>query len=321
MTYDLTIIGGGPAGASAAVYASRKRLQTLFITAEWGGQSIVSEKIYNWIGHTSISGHDLAESLKNHVKANAIGSENLKEAEDMGSTLTVKEGEKVTNLTKTEGGTFIVETEYGEKFETKTVLIATGSSRRKLEAKGADNLEHKGLTYCASCDGPLFSGADVVVAGGGNAGFETAAQLLAYCKTVTLLHRSDTFRADEITVEKVLKNPKMKAVKNVEILEILGDKFVEGLKYKDVTSGAETTLNVTGVFVEIGQIPNTDFAKNVIKLDQYGRVPIDPRTQKTSTVGIWAAGDCTDILYHQNNIAAGDAVRALEDIYLHIHTK
>ncbi|MEI7709762.1 MAG: FAD-dependent oxidoreductase [bacterium] len=326
MTYDLIIIGGGPAGASAAVYASRKRLQTLFITAEWGGQSIVSEKIYNWIGHTSISGHDLAESLKNHVKANAIGSENLKEAEDMGSTLTVKEGEKVVNLAKNlpaQAGaeTFIVETESGEKFETKTVLIATGSSRRKLEAKGADALEHKGLTYCASCDGPLFSGADVVVAGGGNAGFETASQLLAYCKTVTLLHRSDVFRADEITVEKVLKNPKMKALKNVEILEVLGDKFVEGLKYKDLATGVETTLKVTGVFVEIGQIPNTDFAKNVIKLDQYGRVPIDPRTQKTSTEGIWAAGDCTDILYHQNNIAAGDAVRALEDIYLHIHTK
>lgn len=319
MTYDLIIIGGGPAGASAAVYAARKRLNTLFLTAEWGGQSVVSEKIYNWIGSTSISGQELAENLRKHVLANSIGSENTKE-EGSNSTLLAKEGEKVTDIEK-KGETFEVTTEKGEKFLTKTILIATGSGRRKLEAKNADKLEHKGLTYCASCDGPLFSDADVVVAGGGNAGFETAAQLLAYCKSVTLLHRSDTFRADEITVEKVLKNPKMKAVKNVEILEILGDKFVEGLIYKDKITGKETKLDVTGVFVEIGQIPNTDFVKKVVPLDEYGRIKINPMTGQTETPGIWAAGDCTNILYHQNNIAAGDAVRALEDLYLFLHTR
>ncbi len=327
MTYDLIIIGGGPAGSAAAVYAARKRLQTLFITAEWGGQSVVSETIYNWIGSPTISGPGLAENLKKHVMANAIGSENSKEAEDTGSTLLVKEGEKVNSIVKNgdprQGGAslFTVKTESGQGFDAKTILIATGSGRRKLEAKGADRLEHKGLTYCASCDGPLFSGMDVVVAGGGNAGFESAAQLLAYCKSVTLLHRSDTFRADEITVEKVLKNPKMKAIKNVDILEILGDKFVEGLIYKDKKTSKETKLDVSGVFVEIGQIPNTDFAKDIVPLDEYGRIKIDPMTQKTQTKDIWAAGDCTDVLYHQNNIAAGDAVRALEDIYLAIHAK
>ncbi|KKR78513.1 MAG: Alkyl hydroperoxide reductase [Candidatus Nomurabacteria bacterium GW2011_GWA2_40_9] len=310
MIYDLIIIGGGPAGTAAAVYASRKRLETLLITNEWGGQSIVSEKIYNWIGSTSISGNELAENFKNHVLANATDS----------STLKVKEGEKVKNLSK-ENDIFKITTEIGEEFLTKTVLIATGSGRRKLEAKNADTLEHKGLTYCASCDGPLFSGADVVVAGGGNAGFETAAQLLAYCNSVTLLHRSDTFRADEITVEKVSKNPKFKAIKNVDILEIKGDKFVEGLVYKDQKTGIETELKVTGIFVEIGQIPNTGFAKDIVPLNEYSSIKIDPKTQKTQTAGIWAAGDCTDVLYHQNNIAAGDAVRALEDIYLYIHTK
>jgi len=320
MIYDLIIIGGGPAGASAAVYAARKRLSTLFITAEWGGQSVVSEQIFNWIGTPSISGGELAENLKRHVLANAKRTENLKEAEDLGSTLEVREGEKVTALTK-QGENFLVKIEEGEEFETKTVLIASGSGRRKLPAKGADNLEHKGLTYCASCDGPLFSDMDVAVIGGGNAGFETAAQLLAYCKSVTLLHRSDIFRADEITVEKVLKNPKMKAIKNVEILEVLGEKMVEGIKYKEIASGEEKTLPVFGIFVEIGQIPNTDFAKGIVPLDEYGRVKIDPLTQKTETKGIWAAGDCTTALYHQNNIASGDAVRALEDIYLAIHTK
>lgn len=308
MTYDLIIIGGGPAGSAAAVYASRKRLKTLFITAEWGGQSVVSEQIYNWIGTVSIPGAELGENLKKHVMAN------------VGDSLEVKEG-KVSSILKKEG-TFSIKTEQGEEFETKTILISSGSGRRKINAKDADRLEHKGLTYCASCDGPLFAGADVAVIGGGNAGFESAAQLLAYCNSVTLLHKSETFdKADEITVEKVLKNPKMKAITSVDILEIKGEKFVEGLIYKDNKTGENKELKVSGIFVEIGQIPNTSFAKDVVQLDSYGRIKIDPMTQKTATPGIWAAGDCTDVLYHQNNIAAGDAVRALEDIYLSIHAK
>ena len=308
MTYDLIIIGGGPAGTAAAVYAARKKLKTLFITAEWGGQSVVSEQIYNWIGTPALSGTELAENFKKHAMAN------------VGESLEIKDGEKAKNISKSASG-FSVETESGEKFETKTILITSGSGRRKLEAKGADRLEHKGLTYCASCDGPIFEGQDVAVIGGGNAGFEAAAQLLAYCKSVTLLHRSDEFRADEITVEKVLKNPKMQAIKNVDILEVKGEKFVEGLVYKDKKTGEEKELQVTGIFVEVGQIPNTDFAKGLVPMDEYNRVKINPLNQKTETPGVWAAGDCTDVLYHQNNIAAGDAVRALEDIYLAIHTK
>src|SRR3989344_952023 len=167
MTYDLIIIGGGPAGAAAAVYASRKKLQTLFLTSEWGGQSVVSEKIFNWIGTTSLSGNELAENFKKHVLANA------KSPENSNSTLEVKEGNKINHIEKHANG-FLVTTENNEKFETKTILISSGSSRRKIEAKNADRLEHKGLTYCASCDGPLFSDMDVAVIGGGNAGFETA---------------------------------------------------------------------------------------------------------------------------------------------------
>lgn len=310
MLYDLIIIGGGPAGTGAGVYASRKRLKTLFITAEWGGQSVVSPEIFNWIGTPSIAGSKLASDFKAHVLANAGN----------GQTLEVKEGYKVTSLEK-KGENFLVKTDANEEFETKTVLIASGSGRRKTTALNADRLEHKGLTYCASCDGPLFADMDVVVLGGGNAGFETAAQLLAYCKSVTLINRSDTFRADEITVEKVLANSKMKAIKNAEILEITGEKFVDGLKYKDLTTGEEKELKVSGIFVEIGQIPNTDFAKSIVPMDEINRIKIDPWTQKTEVPGIWAAGDCTNILYHQNNIATGDAVRALEDIYLYIHTK
>jgi alkyl hydroperoxide reductase subunit F len=307
MTYDLVIIGGGPAGSAAAVYASRKRLKTLSITPEWGGQSVVSEQIFNWIGTPSISGAELANNLKKHV------------LENIGDSLEVKEG-LVETISK-DKNLFKIKINTGEEFLTKTILITTGSARKKLQAKNADKLENKGLTYCASCDGPLFADMDVVVVGGGNAAFEAAAQLLAYCKSVTLLHRSENFRADEITVEKVLKNPKMKAVKNIDILEVKGDKFVEGIVYKDKTTGEETELKVSGIFVEIGQIPNTGFVKNLVPLDEIGRVKINPLNQKTETPGIWAAGDCTTVLYHQNNIAAGDAVRALEDIYVTIHTK
>jgi alkyl hydroperoxide reductase subunit F len=251
----------------------------------------------------------MAENFKKHVLANT----------GAGQTLEVKTETKVASISK-DVELFSVKTEGGETFSGKTVLITSGSVRRKLDAKNADRLEHKGLTYCASCDGPLFADMDVAVIGGGNAGFETAAQLLAYCKSVTLLHRSDTFRADEVTVEKVLRNPKMKAIKNVEILEIRGEKFVEGLTYKDA-SGEQKELKVSGIFVEVGQIPNTDFVKDVVPLDEIGRIKIDAWSQKTEVPGIWAAGDCTNVLYHQNNIAAGDAVRALEDIYLHLHTK
>ncbi len=332
MTYDLIIIGGGPAGAAASVYAARKKLKTLFITDEWGGQSVVSEQIYNWIGTPSLSGSELAENFKKHVLANAIGAGSAVGAvgtegtgstgstENNNSTLEVKEGNKVNNISKNTNG-FLIKTDKDEEFETKTILIASGSDRRKLEAKNADELEHKGLTYCASCDGPLFSDMDVAVIGGGNAGFETAAQLLAYCKSVTLINRSDVFRADEITVEKVLKNPKMTAMKNTQVLEIKGDKFVESLIYKDSKTGEEKELKVAGIFVEIGQIPNTNFVKDILPLDKIGRIKIDPWTQKTEVPGIWAAGDCTNALYHQNNIAAGDAVRALENIYLAIHTQ
>ena len=179
-----------------------------------------------------------------------------------GDILKIVSGQKVTKLNKdTETGLFIATTENGHTYQAQTVLITTGSGRRKLEAINADIFEHKGITYCASCDGPLFSDMDVVVIGGGNAGFESAAQLLAYAKSVTLLHKSEQFRADEITVEKVLKNPHMKAIKNVEILRVDGEKFVSSLTYRDKTTGEEITLPTQGIFVEIGQTPNTEFAK------------------------------------------------------------
>ncbi|MBX4215545.1 FAD-dependent oxidoreductase [Candidatus Parcubacteria bacterium] len=304
--HDLIIIGAGPAGTAAGVYASRKKLKTLLLAYELGGQSVVSPDIQNWIGTPSISGTDLAASFKKHLDAAGKG------------TLTFKDGEKVTALKK-EGDHFTISTEAGHSYETKTVFVASGSGRRKLDVPGAEKLEHKGITYCASCDGPLFDGQDVAVVGGGNAAFETAAQLLAYVKSVTLLNHSPGFKADPVTVEKVLAHPNMKAIDNSDVVEVKGDKFVSSLVYKNNSTGETKEIPVTGVFVEIGQTPNTAFAKGFLDFDPYGRIKIDPRTQMTSVEGVWAAGDATDVLYHQNNIAAGDAVRAIEDLYLHLH--
>jgi len=210
------------------------------------------------------------------------------------------------------------------EYVAKTILITTGSSRRKLDVPGAEEYDNKGLTYCATCDGPLYDGQDVAVIGGGNAGFESAAQLAAYCRSVTLLSRSD-FKADPETVEKVSKNPKVKLIANTIPKQVKGGKFVTSLVYTDATSGKDVELPVTGIFVEIGSIPNTAYAKDVVKLDQYNRIPVNARNQQAVLIdggtGVWAAGDCTDGLYHQNNIAAGDAVKALEDIYLYLHAK
>ena len=309
---DLIIVGGGPAGASAGVYAARKRLETVLVVHEWGGQSTVSDNIQNWIGSPKISGQQLAENLRKHVESYA------------GDSLSVVFPDTAVAL-KQENDKVTVTLASGKKYEARAVLITAGATRRKLQIPGAEEYEQKGLTYCATCDGPLFEGKDVAVIGGGNAAFETAAQLLAYCKTVTLVNRSDTFRADEITVRAVLSHPNVRVIKNAAPTAVTGEKFVTGLTWKDVKTGAEETLSLEGIFVEIGLLPNTSWLKDSLVLNKIGQIVVDPLTQRAAISDdkgfpsrVWAAGDCTDGKYHQNNIAAGDAVKALEDIYLFI---
>jgi alkyl hydroperoxide reductase subunit F len=301
--YDVAIIGGGPAGCAAGVYAARKLLKTVLITDSFGGQSIVSAEVQNWIGTEKISGEQLAKSLEAHVRAYA------------GNVVDVMKGEWVGKILPKEKF-FTIATKSGKTFDAKTVLIATGGQRRKLDVPGAAAFDQKGLTYCASCDGPLFGDADVAVIGGGNAGFETAAQLLAYAKSVTLLQRGKEYAADPVTVASVLAHPNMRGILDAEIQEVIGDKFVKALKYTE--GGIEKTLDITGIFVEIGLVPSTAFAEGVVEMDRFKRVVTDPRNQRASREGIWVAGDCTDGLYHQNNIAAGDAVRALEDMFMYL---
>ncbi|RJR12816.1 FAD-binding protein [Candidatus Parcubacteria bacterium] len=301
--HDLIIVGGGPAGAAAAVYAARKRLKTIQIVEDWGGQSAVASDIQNWIGTPSVAGADLADQLKKHVEMYK------------GEYLEILKPARAISL-EPKADSVIVGLQDGSSKEARTVLITTGARRRTLDIPGAKEFDQKGLTYCASCDGPLFADKDVVIIGGGNAGFETALQLLAYCKSVTLLHRNDRFKADEISVEVALKDPKMRAILNAEPTEVLGDKFVNGLKWKDLKTGKEETLAVEGVFVEIGLLPNTEWVGKALEMTAWNQIKVDPKSQRTSHPRVWAAGDVTDGTYHQNNIAAGDAVKALEDIYL-----
>lgn len=302
--FDLVIVGGGPAGAAAGVYAARKKIKTLLITESWGGQSSESVGIENWIGTVNIPGLEFGKVLKTHVEHYAADS------------VEIHESEKVLKVVKSESG-FEVQTNKGT-YNSKTVLVTTGSTRRKLDIPGAKEYEGKGIVYCASCDGPLYAGEDTVVIGGGNAAIESAAQLLAYAKSVTLLNRSDKLRADPVTVEAVMKDPKMNIVFNAVPKEIKGGQFVESIIYTDTKTGEDVELPVTGVFVEIGLLPTTWFAEGVVDMTEIKQIKVDPRNQRSSIDGLWAAGDCTDGLFHQNNIAAGDAVKALEDIYLEL---
>ena len=303
---DLIIIGGGPAGVAAGVYAARKQLKTVLIAEEIGGQSTVSEGIENWIGSPKVHGQELAKLFKAHLDA------------VKGDFLELATGERVISLERNAEKMFVAKTKTGKELSARAVLVVTGAGRRKLDVPGAAKFENKGVTYCASCDGPLFSGMDVAVVGGGNAGFETALQLLAYAKSVTLIHRHATFKADPVTVEKAAAHQNIHIIKPAEPVAVVGDAFVSGLTYKHKDSGAEEVLPVTGIFVEVGVMPNTGFLGELVAMDAIKRVKVDPHNQRTNVEGIWAAGDCTDGLYHQNNIAAGDGVKALEDIYLWI---
>jgi len=298
--FDLAIIGGGPAGVAAGVYSARKKIKAILITENFRGQSATSSEIQNWIGDISVSGEELHKRFERHLKSYSKDIE-------------IKEKETVTNIIKNED-IFTIKTTKGE-YKSKTVLITTGSVRKKIQIKGAEEFEGKGITYCATCDAPMFTDMDVVVIGGGNSAFEATSQLLAYAKNITIIQRSE-FRAEPIMMEKILSNPKVRGITNIDLLEIKGGKFVTAIVYKDKKTGETIELPTSGIFVEIGTNPSVDFIEHgLVKLNEKQQIIIDPKTQKTSTIGIWSAGDCTDGLYAQNNIAVGDAVKAIEDIY------
>lgn len=302
--YDVIIIGGGPAGVAAAVYTARKQLKTLLLTDTFGGQSVVSADIQNWIGEPHISGFDLAQKLEAHVKA----------YKDM-----VEVENELASIVSQTGENFEVKTQSGTSFEGKTVIVCSGARRRKLGIPGEDTLNGKGVVYCSTCDAPLFKDKRVAVVGGGNAGLEAVQDLFPYASEIYLLEYNDAVKGDPVTFENIKNNPKLKAViLNAETQEIAGDDFVKSIKYKDRKTAEVKELSVDGVFVEIGSTPNSEIVKDLVEIDDWGQVKIDSKHATTSRPGIYAAGDVTDDPYKQNNISMGDGVKAALAVYAYL---
>ena len=287
--YDLIIIGAGPAGITAAVYAARKKMNILVISPDIGGQAAWSGDIENYTGYQFISGPDLAAKFEEHMKKYNIE---------------LKEGETVIDLKKLVD-TALIKTNKGE-YRAKAVIVASGKRSRELGAPGEKEFKNKGLTYCATCDGPLFSGKDVAIIGGGNSALDAALQMVKIAKKIYVVNNAARLGGDPIMREKVEKDPIVTVFNESRVTAVLGDKFVNAMKI--AVSGEERTVNVQGIFVEIGLIPNTDFAKDLAK-NEIGERRVSNRTQ-TNIPGIFAAGDVTDVPEKQIIIAAGEGSKA-----------
>lgn len=294
--YDIVIIGGGPGGVAAGVYAARKQMTAVIITDRFGGGSTVSATVENWIGEISLKGTELAEKLEAHVRAQ--------------EGLEIKQPARATALTRNDDGTFTVTLEDGTTYATKTVLVATGGRHRHLNVPGEEKFKGRGVVYCSTCDAPMFRDKDVAVVGTGNSGLEAVEDLLPYAHHITLISNNDTITGDAVTFERIMASGKVDVLYNALTTGISGDVMVSGLTYNDAVSGEEKELAVSGVFVEIGVVPNTELVKDLVATTDYGHIIVDHKNGATSVPGIFAAGDVTDQPYRQNNIAAGDAIKA-----------
>jgi len=289
--YDLIIVGAGIAGHTAAIYAARKRMNFLYVSETFGGQYYESGEILNYPGIVETNGVEFAKIMKKQMDFNKIK---------------LSENEKVEKITK-KGNVFNVKTNKGN-YESKTVIVATGSVPRKLQVPGEEKLSKRGVTYCAICDGPLYNKMDIAVVGGGNSALEAVDFTNKIAKNVYLIHRRKEFRAYEYLMERLKKMKNVKIITDAQVKEIIGDKAVTGLKYGQ--NGKEKELKISGVFIEVGRIPSTDFLKGLVKLDKEGHIIVDVYT-KTSVPGLFSAGDCTSIQNYQYSVSAGQGCTAL----------
>lgn len=286
--YDLIIIGGGPAGVTAGIYAARKRIKTLLITKNFIGQVGESGLIENWPGEKEIIGPELMLKFEEHLKAQDVE---------------IIEDEVVT-VTK-ENNFSIITTE--NKFQSKSVIVATGRKPKRLNIPGEKEYTGKGVVYCTTCDAPLFKDKKVVIVGGGNTGFESAIELTDHAKEVILFERSSSLLADEILQEKA-KEKDIKIFTNHEIIKIIGDRFLSKINFKD--KDEEKTMEVDGVFIQIGSVPVINFIENLVDLNKNGEIIIDPKSCQTKTEGLFAAGDVTETYYKQIVVATGEGAKA-----------
>jgi alkyl hydroperoxide reductase subunit F len=285
--YDVLIVGGGPAGASAAVYAARKGLRTGIVAEHFGGQVSNTLDIENLIGTKKTDGPKLVRALEEHVKEYAVDIHNLQRAKKLTKTDLVE-----------------VELENGAVLRGKTVIISTGASWRKLGVPGEAEYANKGVAYCPHCDGPLFKGKQVAVIGGGNSGVEAAIDLAGIVGHVTVLQRGPNLTADAVLVKKLESLSNVTILTNAATDEIQGTDKVTGLRYN-----GDQTVEVEGVFIQIGLVPNTDWLKDTVELTAWGEVVVDHHNS-TNISGVFAAGDCTNIPYKQIIIAMGEGSNA-----------
>jgi alkyl hydroperoxide reductase subunit F len=294
--YDVLVVGGGPAGAAAAVYAARKGIRTGILAERFGGQVMDTLAIENLISVTHTDGPKLGRALEEHVKEYAVEIMNLQRVEAL------MPGEA--------GGYHEVRLANGAVMKSKSIILATGARWRELNVPGEQEYRGKGVAYCPHCDGPLFKGKHVAVVGGGNSGVEAAIDLAGIVGHVTLLEFGDTLRADAVLQSKLYSLANVTVIKSAQTTEVNGDgNKVNGLTYTDRTTGQNQHIALAGVFVQIGLLPNTDWLKGTINLSRFGEIEVDAKGQ-TNVPGVLAAGDCTTVPYKQIIIAMGDGAKA-----------
>jgi len=298
--YDLIIIGAGPAGITAAVYAARKKMDILVITKDIGGQASWSGDIQNYTGYQFISGPELALKFEEHMRK---------------FDFEIKENEEVKEVSSRKENLFIKTDK--DNYQTKTVIVASGKRSRELGVPGEQEFKNKGLTYCATCDGPLFTERDVAVIGGGNSALDAALQLIKIANRIYIINFTDNLTGDAIMQDKARADKKVSIFNNSQVKEILGDAFVQAIKIEE--DKEEKTLDVQGIFVEIGLIPNSDFAVDLEK-NERKEIVVNQRNE-TNLPGVFAAGDVTNVPEKQIIIAAGEGAKAVLSAFRYLSTR
>ena len=303
--YDVTVVGSGPAAVSAAIYAARKGLNVAMVGVKIGGRVLDTNEIENIIGTVLTTGAKFAETLEKHLKEHEIA---------------FKEGHLVKEI-KEDGKDKILVTDDGKSYKTKTVIVATGAKPRSLNIPGEAEYVGKGVHYCSTCDGPFYKGLDVAVIGGGNSGVEAALDLSGIAKSVTLIEFMPELKADKVLQEKLAEQPNVKTILNSATVKVNGNEFVESIVYKSRETDEEKTLNVEGMFVEIGLSPRSEVVKDLVETNKIGEIVINPENNSTSVAGIFAAGDVTNIRQKQIIIAMGEGAKAALGAFEYLITK
>jgi alkyl hydroperoxide reductase subunit F len=299
--FDVLVVGGGPAGAAAAIYAARKGIRTGIAAERLGGQLLDTVGIENFISVKETQGHKLAGGLEQHVTTYDVDVMNLQRAEAL-----------------IPGDLIEVKLVGGGALKARSVIVATGARWRELNVPGEREYRNRGVAYCPHCDGPLFKGKNVAVVGGGNSGVEAAIDLAGLVRHVTLIEYDAQLRADAVLNAKLHSLPNVTIITGAQTTEVIGDgERVNGLIYKDRRSGTLHTVELAGVFVQIGLVPNTDWLKGTVKLTSRGEIEVDARGQ-TSVHGVFAAGDCTVVPYKQIVIAVGEGAKASLSAFDHL---